>query len=142
MVHQARLHIPTAGRSFVDLTAKVAQVVEASRVSTGLCSVFLRHTSAGLLIQENADPAVRRDLARWMEWVAAERPPFGAWEHDAEGPDDMPSHVRTLLSRTSETVPVREGRLGLGTWQGLWLWEHRAAPHTREVLVTVVGEPA
>ena len=140
MVHQARLQTATSGRYFHDLTAKVASEVAASRVRAGLCSVFLRHTSASLVIQENADPAVRRDLAQWIEWVAAEKPAFGSWEHDAEGPDDMPSHVRAVLSHTSETIPVIDGRLGLGTWQGIWLWEHRRAAHTREVLVTVMGE--
>jgi secondary thiamine-phosphate synthase enzyme len=140
MVHQQRLQVPTRGRAFVDLTDRIAKVVTESGVRAGLCSVFLRHTSAGLLIQENADPAVRRDLARWMEWVAPEKPAFASWEHDAEGPDDMPSHVRTLLTRTSETIPVVEGRLALGTWQALWLWEHRAASHARELLVTVIGE--
>jgi secondary thiamine-phosphate synthase enzyme len=140
MVHQARVQIATNGRSFHDLTEKVGLEVKASRVIAGLCSVFIRHTSASLVIQENADPAVRRDLARWMEWVAAEKPDFGAWEHDAEGPDDMPSHARSALTRTSETIPVMEGKLGLGTWQGIWLWEHRREPHRREVLITVVGE--
>jgi secondary thiamine-phosphate synthase enzyme len=140
MVHQALLKIETTGRSFTDLTPRVRATVAEAHVRQGLCSAFIRHTSASLIIQENADPAVRRDLARWAEWVAPEAPPFGPWEHDAEGPDDMPSHVRSVLSHTSETIPIIDGQLGLGTWQGLWLWEHRRAPHTREVWVTVLGD--
>ena len=140
MVHQALLKVETTGRSFTDLTPRVRATVTEAHVRQGLCSVFLRHTSASVIIQENADPAVRRDLATWAEWVAPEAPPFGPWEHDAEGPDDMPSHVRAVLSHTSETIPIIDGQLGVGTWQSIWLWEHRRAPHTREVWVTVLGD--
>ncbi len=140
MIAQEHLSIGTHGRGFTDITAQVSSIVRASKVKTGLCSLYLRHTSASLVIQENADPAVLRDLQRWMDDVAPERPRFGPWEHDDEGPDDMPAHVRTVLTRTSEQVPVRGGSLALGTWQAIYLWEHRTAPHRREVLITVIGE--
>lgn len=134
---QDTLQIETRPRSFVDITSSVEAVVRASGIQTGLCVVFLRHTSASLLIQENADPAVLRDLSRWMSDLA---PESRRWEHDSEGPDDMPSHARCAVTRTSETIPVSGGRLGLGTWQALYLWEHRAHPHRRSVIVHVMGE--
>ena len=111
-------------------------MVQQSGVSTGLCTVFVQHTSASLLIQENADPAVLRDLARWLERLA---PESTDWEHDDEGPDDMPSHARSAVTRTSESIPVSGGRLALGTWQGLYLWEHRARAHSRRLVVHVAG---
>jgi secondary thiamine-phosphate synthase enzyme len=135
-VHQERIEIATRGPGAVDVTERVAAVVAASDVRTGLCTLFLQHTSAGLVVQENADPAVLRDLGRWLERQAPEAHP---WEHDDEGPDDMPAHVRTVLLRTSETVPVTEGRLALGTWQAIYLWEHRARPHRRSIVVHVAG---
>lgn len=140
MIHQEELEIPTRGRGLVDVTTRVAATVAAANVTAGTCTVFVRHTSASLAIQENADPAVLRDLQRFMDHVAPERPAFGPWEHDDEGPDDMPAHVRSLLSRTSEVVPIVAGRLALGTWQAIYLWEHRSAPHRRKLVVTVVGE--
>ena len=112
------------------------RVVAAAQVTTGLCTVFCRHTSASLVIQENADPAVLRDLARWMERLA---PESDAYEHDDEGPDDMPSHIRSAITRTSESIPITRGALALGTWQGLYVWEHRARRHTRELVVHVAG---
>ena len=123
----------------MDVTEKLADVVARSDVHTGLCTVFVQHTSASLVIQENADPAVLRDLARWMAELA---PEARRWEHDAEGPDDMPAHARAALTRTSEVVPVVRGRLGLGTWQGVYLWEHRAQRHSRRLVVHVAGEGA
>jgi secondary thiamine-phosphate synthase enzyme len=105
-------------------------------VTTGLCTVFLRHTSASLVIQENADPAVLRDLQRWMDRLA---PEGGPYEHDAEGPDDMPSHLRASVTRSSESIPITGGRLALGTWQALYVWEHRRAAHRREFVVHVAG---
>src|SRR5437868_391851 len=113
-VVQELLTIRTEARGFSDVTGAVAAVVAKSGVVTGLCTVFIRHTSASLLIQENADPAVRRDLAAFFAELV---PEARAWEHDAEGPDDMPSHVRAAVTRTSETIPISEGRLALGTWQ-------------------------
>jgi len=99
--------------------------------------VFVQHTSASLVIQENADPAVLRDLSRFMAELVPESRP---WEHDDEGPDDMPAHVRSVLTKTSEAIPITGGKLALGIWQGLYLWEHRAAPHTRRLVVHVAGE--
>jgi secondary thiamine-phosphate synthase enzyme len=139
IVCQRTLEIATRTRGFTDVTREVAAVVETSGVAVGLCSVFVRHTSASLVIQENADPSVLRDLARWMERLA---PEAGHYEHDAEGPDDMPSHLRSAVTRTGEVVPVCDGRLALGTWQAIYLWEHRAAPHQRRLVVTVTGAPA
>ncbi|MCC6216032.1 MAG: YjbQ family protein [Polyangiaceae bacterium] len=135
-VHQRSLRIPTDGRGFTDLGAAVTGVVAESGVETGVCVVFVCHTSASLVVQENADPAVRRDLERWLGELA---PEARAWEHADEGPDDMPAHARAALGRTSETIPVTGGRLGLGTWQGLYLWEHRRARHQRTLTVTVIG---
>lgn len=136
MHHQDEIVIETPGRGFTDVTARVQRVVAASGVSVGTCTVFIRHTSASLVIQENADPAVLRDLAAWMAELA---PESRRWEHADEGPDDMPAHARSALTRTSETVPVTGGRLALGTWQGLYLWEHRSRPHRRRLLVHVSG---
>jgi secondary thiamine-phosphate synthase enzyme len=135
-IHQERLTVSTKGRGFVDVTDELAAVVARSSVEIGLCQLFLAHTSASLLIQENADPAVLRDLQRWMDRVV----PEGAhYEHSAEGPDDMPAHIRAAITRTQETVPIRDGRLALGTWQAVYVWEHRRRPHQRTVMVTVLG---
>jgi secondary thiamine-phosphate synthase enzyme len=137
-VHQKTLEVRTPGRGFVDLTSQVERVVSESGVRMGLCVVFVQHTSASLVIQENADPAVLRDLGRWLAEIA---PESRRWEHDDEGPDDMPAHARSALTRTSEAIPIGDGRLVLGTWQAIYLWEHRARPHSRRVLVHVSGEP-
>ncbi len=136
-VHQRTLVVATPGRGFVDVTGEVARVVGESGVTTGLCTVFVRHTSASLVIQENADPAVLRDLARWMERLAPEGTEY---EHDAEGPDDMPGHLRSAVTRSSEGIPVTKGRLALGTWQAVYVWEHRREAHRREVVVHVAGD--
>jgi secondary thiamine-phosphate synthase enzyme len=138
-IHQETLEIRTRGTGFVDLTSQVAKVVQRSQVTTGLCSVFVQHTSAGLVIQENADPRVLGDLSLWMSELAPEQ---RAWEHDDEGPDDMPAHARSVLTRTSETLPVASGELALGTWQALYLWEHRRRPHLRRLIVSVMGSTA
>lgn len=136
--YQRTLQVRTRAYSLQNVTAEVQQVVAASKVITGLCVVFVQHTSASLIIQENADPAVLRDLERWFSELA---PQSRNWEHGEEGPDDMPAHARSVLTRTSETIPVTNGRLALGTWQGLYLWEHRAHAHQRSVVVHVTGEP-
>lgn len=136
-LHQDTLRVSTSGQGFVDVTGRVAAVVAASGVTTGLCTVFVRHTSASLVIQENADPAVLRDLARWMASLAPESE--AAYEHADEGPDDMPAHLRAAVTRTNENVPIAAGRLALGTWQAIYLWEHRRAPHTRSLVVHVTG---
>jgi secondary thiamine-phosphate synthase enzyme len=134
--HQRTLSVPTRGRGFYDVTADIARVVAESGVGVGLCSLFLRHTSASLVIQENADAAVLRDLSRWMERLA---PESNEYEHDAEGPDDMPSHLRSAVTRSSESIPVTRGALALGTWQAVYVWEHRATGHSRELVVHVAG---
>jgi len=136
-VHQETLEVRSNGRGFTDVTSQVEAIVRRSGVVTGLCTVFVQHTSASLLIQENADPAVLRDLGRWMSELAPESRP---WEHDAEGADDMPAHARSAVTRTSEVVPVGAGRLCLGTWQALYLWEHRTRAHVRRLVVHVAGE--
>jgi secondary thiamine-phosphate synthase enzyme len=133
---QRSVEISTNGRGFTDITRDVERVVHESAVRTGLVTVFIRHTSASLLVQENADPSVLRDLQRWMSELA---PESRKWEHDAEGPDDMPSHARSALTRTSEQIPITDGHLALGTWQALYLWEHRAHAHRRTVVVHVAG---
>lgn len=132
------LTIETRGRTFEMITSQVANVVSRSGVKNGLCNVFLRHTSASVLITENADSSVRRDLERFMQRVAPDGSP--EYEHDTEGADDMPAHIRTVLAGSTLTVPIVEGRLALGTWQGIYLWEHRTSRHSREVIVTVLGE--
>jgi len=120
-----------------NVTSEVNGVIARSRIGTGLCTVFVQHTSASLVIQENADPAVLRDLSRFLADLA---PESRDWEHDDEGPDDMPAHARSAVTKTSETIPVSAGRLAFGTWQALYLWEHRAAPHARRLVVHIVGE--
>jgi secondary thiamine-phosphate synthase enzyme len=135
--YQEQLDIRTPGRGLVNLTREVERAVKRSGIRIGACTVFVQHTSASLVIQENADPAVLRDLERWMSDLA---PETRRWEHDDEGPDDMPAHARSALTRSSETIPVSDGRLALGTWQGLYLWEHRARPHERRLILHVAGE--
>lgn len=129
--------IHTSGRGFTDLTGRVASFVEETGVRQGLCNVFLVHTSASLILCENADPTVRRDLESFFARLVRDGDP--AYEHDAEGPDDMPSHIRTILTQNSLVIPVIDAELGLGTWQGIYLWEHRRAPHQRRVIATVWG---
>ena len=135
-LHQERLEIRTAPKSLQDISAQLRAAAAASGVETGLCTVFVHHTSASLIIQENADPAVLRDLESWMSQMV---PESRRWEHDDEGPDDMPAHVRAAITKTTETIPICDGRLALGTWQGVYLWEHRARPHARRLTVTVTG---
>ena len=136
-LHQEFVKFEVGGLGLHDVTAEVARVVRASAVRTGLCNVFVQHTSASLVIQENADPAVRRDLQRFLARIAPEGDDY---EHDAEGLDDMPAHLRSALTRTAETLPVAGGELALGTWQAIYLWEHRRAAHSRTLVVTVWGE--
>ncbi len=128
--------VATRGRGTVDITREVQRAVEAAGVTDGLCHVFVHHTSASLILCENADPDVRRDLETFFSRLVRDGDPH--FVHDAEGPDDMPAHVRTVLTGSSASIPVRGGRLGLGTWQGVFLWEHRTAPHRRRVTVTVL----
>jgi secondary thiamine-phosphate synthase enzyme len=138
MTLQETFVVSTRGRGFEALTDRIASIVAKSGVAAGLCNVFTRHTSASLVITENADSAVRRDLERFMHRIA----PDGSsdYEHDTEGPDDMPAHIRSALTNATLTVPIAQGELMLGTWQGIYLWEHRHAGHRREIVVTVSGE--
>jgi len=135
-VHQKTLDIRTRGRGLYDVTSAVAAVASGANVTVGLCALFLQHTSASLVVQENADPAVLRDLDRWMSRVA---PDGAGYEHDAEGPDDMPAHIRAAITSTSLTIPITAGKLALGTWQAIYVWEHRTSPHTRRLVVTLLG---
>jgi secondary thiamine-phosphate synthase enzyme len=128
----------TTRRGLTAITEAVERAVAAARVQEGLCTVFIRHTSASLLIQENADPAVCRDLEAFLSRLVPDGDP--QFTHVAEGPDDMPAHVKAALTRTSEQIPIRGGRLALGTWQGLFVWEHRGGRYQREILVHVLGE--
>lgn len=138
MWRQVRVPVTTRGRGFHALTEQIEREVTDSGVSIGLCHLFLRHTSASLCVTENVDPDVRADLERFAERIVPDGDPLFA--HDAEGPDDMSAHVRTLLVGHELTVPIAAGRLALGTWQGIYLWEHRTAAMRREVLVTLHGE--
>lgn len=138
MIIQDIIVIETTGRGTFDVTGDVQRIVRSSGVATGLCHVFVRHTSASLMICENADPSVRRDLERFMGELAPDGDP--SYEHDSEGPDDMPAHIRSVLSGADLSIPVTDGRAGLGTWQGIYLWEHRHRGHRRSLTVTVVGE--
>jgi len=138
--YQEVIEIRTPGRGCHELTREVSRVVGDSAVVTGLCHVFVHHTSASLMLCENADPEVRADLERFMARLAPDGDPL--FEHTAEGPDDMPAHVRSVLTGASLTLPVSGGRLALGTWQGVYLWEHRLRPHRRRVTVTVHGAKA
>ena len=136
-IHRGELTIATRGRATYDVTDEVAAIAAKSGARDGLATVFIHHTSASLIVCENADPQVRRDL----EAFVARLVPDGdrLFEHTAEGDDDMPAHVRTVLTQTSISIPIVDGRLALGTWQGLYLWEHRTSGHHRRVTVTVIG---
>ncbi|MFH1498220.1 MAG: secondary thiamine-phosphate synthase enzyme YjbQ [Verrucomicrobiota bacterium] len=137
MTHQAVLTFSSHGQGLREITGEVEREVARSGVKTGLVNVFCRHTSCSLVIMENADPTARRDLHRWLSRLVPENDPD--FEHTMEGPDDMPSHIKMALTRTSENLPIGGGNLLLGTWQGIYLWEHRDAPHTRQIIVTVTG---
>ena len=127
----------TPGRGLHEITDRVSAVVREAGVGEGLCTVFIRHTSASLLIQENADPSARSDLEAWLDRFV---PDGTGWDHTHEGPDDMPSHIKSAITATSLSIPIVGGRLGLGTWQGIYVWEHRRSAHTRRVLVHVRGD--
>jgi secondary thiamine-phosphate synthase enzyme len=137
-LHQETVRVETRGKGLNDVTQKVARFVSMSGVRTGLCVLFVRHTSCSLVIQENADPAVQRDLERRLDRIAPED--AKAYEHDTEGLDDMPAHLKSAMTRTSETIPIADGSLVLGTWQAIYLWEHRSAGQRREIVVHVSGE--
>lgn len=137
--YAATFTVRTHGKGTTEITDRVVAIVRESGVRTGTATVFVQHTSASLVIYENADPSARTDLHAFFERLVPEDEEY--FVHTAEGPDDMPSHLRMVLTRTSESVPVVNGRLALGTWQGIFLFEHRRSPHTRTVVVSVVGEP-
>jgi secondary thiamine-phosphate synthase enzyme len=136
-MHQTSFSIETRGRGTYEITDKIAGVVAHSGIETGLCHVFVQHTSASLIICENADPTVRDDLERYFERLVKDGDPL--YRHDAEGPDDMPAHIRSVLTQSGLTIPVAAGELALGTWQGVYLWEHRYRGSARGLLVTVAG---
>ena len=138
MLHTDTIHVSTRGRGTYDITGDLQRIAARSGIARGLCTVFVHHTSASLIISENADPAVRRDLDEFMARLVPDGDAL--FVHTDEGPDDMPSHVRSVLTQTSLGIPIAGGRCDLGTWQGVYLWEHRHAPHARRVTVTLVGE--
>ena len=137
-VHQTTFNIGTTGQGLLEITETVAREVQRSGIGRGVVTVFCQHTSCSLVIMENADPSARHDLEGWLNRLVPESDP--RFEHTQEGPDDMPSHIKMALTRTSESVPLANGRMLLGTWQGIYLWEHRRAAHSRHVIVTVIGE--
>ncbi len=136
-IHQETLIVRTRGRGLHEFTDDLARVVRASGLSRGVAQVFCRHTSCSLMIMENADPSARRDLEAWLDRLVREDDPH--FTHTLEGPDDMPAHIKMALTRTGESIPFDQGSLLLGTWQGVFLWEHRAARHDREIVVSVIG---
>lgn len=137
MLHQESFTVQTKGRGTYETTDEVQQIVSDAGISVGLCHVFVHHTSASLMLCENADPTVRHDLETFMAKVAPDGDPM--FRHTLEGPDDMPAHIRTVLTQTGLSIPVSNGRCELGTWQGIYLWEHRTAGHRRKLTVTVHG---
>ncbi|MBZ4374363.1 secondary thiamine-phosphate synthase enzyme YjbQ [Corallococcus sp. AS-1-6] len=137
-MYQAKeLTVSTRGRGLVDITGEVRKAVKGTGIREGLCTLFLHHTSASLIIGENADPVVQRDLEAFFSRLVKDGDPL--FQHDAEGPDDMPAHVRTVLTQVSLSIPVKDGEADLGTWQGVYLWEHRTSPHRRRLTVSVLG---
>lgn len=135
---QQTITIKTGGPGLTEFTGKAAEIVADSGIHTGLAHIFCRHTSASLLIQENADPDVQRDLVAFFQRLVPDGDPL--FIHRAEGPDDMPAHVKTALTQTTLTIPIAGGKLTLGTWQGIYLFEHRRGPHTRSIVVHIVGD--
>lgn len=132
-----KLEVQTRGRGVYNITPQVLGLVQGWGIQDGLCNIFIRHTSASLMLCENADPAVLRDMERFMSRLVSDGDPL--FEHDQEGPDDMPAHVRSVLTQSEMTIPIVDGKLDLGTWQGIFLWEHRSAGHARSVRISVLG---
>jgi len=135
---QDRTEVRTNGKGLYEITDKVQSKIDKCRVQNGIATVFVQHTSCSVIIMENADPTARRDLEEFFNRLVPEDMDY--FTHGSEGSDDMPSHIRMVLTRTSETVPIVDGKMQLGSWQGIFLFEHRRAPHRRKVLVTIVGE--
>jgi secondary thiamine-phosphate synthase enzyme len=136
--YQKAIRVQTSGKSLQRITPKVEVIVAESGITTGLCTLFVRHTSASLLIQENADPDVLQDLSNFFAQLVPEN--SSRYIHSTEGPDDMPAHIRSALTQTSEQIPIAQGRLVLGTWQGIYLWEHRQRSHQREIVIHISGD--
>src|SRR5437588_11473144 len=136
-VHAETFEVRTKGKGMYEVTDEIQKIVTRSKIATGTATVFVRHTSCSLVIMENAAPPARRDLEKFFERLV---PEDADYEHDDEGPDDSTSHIRMALTRTSEVIPLADSRLQLGTWQGIFLFEHRRAPHTRKIFVTVMGD--
>lgn len=136
--HTETFSVHTHGKGTSEITSQIAAIVSRAAIQNGTITVFVRHTSASLVIMENADPSARRDLEVFFEKLVPENTPW--FIHTLEGPDDMPSHIRMALTRTSEVIPIIDGRMTLGTWQGIFLFEHRSRPHTRQIAVSVIGE--
>jgi secondary thiamine-phosphate synthase enzyme len=137
-VHTEPITVHTAGKGTYEITEQVSEILTRSGIVAGTLTVFVQHTSCSLIIMENADPTARRDLERFFDRLVPENASY--FEHNDEGPDDMPSHIRAVLTRSSETIPVADSRMQLGTWQGVFLFEHRRAAHTRKIVVTVIGD--
>jgi secondary thiamine-phosphate synthase enzyme len=136
-VQHEKFEVRTNGKATYEITDEVQAKIDKSGVRNGVATIFVQHTSCSLITMENAAPAARRDVERFFEQLV---PEDADYEHDDEGPDDMPSHIRMVLTRTSESVPIVDGKMELGTWQGIFLFEHRSAPHRRRILVSVIGE--
>jgi secondary thiamine-phosphate synthase enzyme len=136
-VHTESIGIRTTGKGTYEITDEVAEVLSRSKITSGTVTVFIQHTSCSLIIMENADPTARADLEKFFDKLVPENAPY--FEHNDEGPDDMPSHIRMVLTRSSEVIPVEDSRMQLGTWQGIFLFEHRTANHRRKIVVTVIG---
>jgi secondary thiamine-phosphate synthase enzyme len=137
-VHHDRLEVRSHGKGLYEITDEVQSKIDNCGVRNGTVTVFVQHTSCSIVIMENADPTARRDLEKFFDRLVPENADY--FTHDAEGGDDMPSHIRMVLTRTSETMPIMDGEMSLGTWQGIFLFEHRRAPHQRNILVTIMGE--
>lgn len=138
MVKTEQLRVKTSGQGLYECTDEVSSILVRSDVRAGLCTLFIKHTSASLVVQENADPSARRDLEAWLSRMIRENDSL--FTHTAEGPDDMPAHIKAALTLTSLSIPIVDGRLTLGTWQGIYLWEHRRAAHSRTIVVQCLGE--
>ncbi len=138
MVHQETINITTSGRGTIELTRDVEKIIKQSGINVGLCNIFIQHTSASLVLCENADPTVRIDMETFMSHLVPDG--NSMFKHTTEGPDDMPAHMRSVLTDCSLSLPVTNGRCALGTWQGIYLWEHRTAAHQRKISVTIYGD--
>jgi secondary thiamine-phosphate synthase enzyme len=137
-VHHDQLEVRSHGKGLYEITDEVQSKIDKSGVRNGTVTVFVQHTSCSIVIMENADPTAQRDLEKFFDRLVPENADY--FTHDAEGGDDMPSHIRMVLTRTGETMPIMDGKMQLGTWQGVFIFEHRRAPHRRKVLVTIMGE--